>query len=248
MPDISVIMSCHNSNTEYLKKSIESILNQSHSDFEFLIADNGESFNLKYFLDGFGDNRIKYIKNDPVVHPGLSYDNLAQLATGKYIAIQDHDDISLPDRLKIEQKELDNNKELQSVSCLIKIFGNFECNDGVPMTQEQVKEELIFYQPIKQPTFMKRKEFCNTYKYDYNWFLYDYEFWSRTRKIPHKIINSRQLLYRKFKSNSGADRAINIRSDHARIVQRNLKDFGIDAPIKLCEMLDPFCHKKFDKK
>ena len=41
--EISVIMSCHNSNKEHLKQSIESILNQTYNDFEFLIANNGEN-------------------------------------------------------------------------------------------------------------------------------------------------------------------------------------------------------------
>ena len=176
---ISVIMSCYKSNIKDLKESIESILKQTYTNFEFLIADNGEDFNLKSLIDDYNDNRIKYIKNDPIIHPALSYDKLANFAKGTYIAIQDHDDISLPDRLLIEKEELDNNKDLQSVSCLIHIFGNSNYDDGIAMESEQVKQELIFFQPIKQPTFMKRKEFCNRYKYDANWMIYDYEFWSR---------------------------------------------------------------------
>ena len=245
--EISVIMSCHNSNKEHLKQSIESILNQTYNDFEFLIADNGENFDLKSFLNDFKDNRIKYIDNGGNIGPAVSFNNLQKLAKGKYVALQDHDDISLPNRLEIEKQELDNNKELQSVSCLIRVFGNIEFDDGMAMNPEQVKEELIFYQPIKQPTFMKRKEFCNKYEYE-KWFLYDYEFWSRTRKIPHKIIDSRQLLYRKHIINSSKERALKIRQNHSLIVQRNLKWLNIDAPIELCQMLDPFCHKKFDKK
>lgn len=245
--DISVIMSCHNSNKDYLKQAIESILNQTYSDFEFLIADNGEKFDLEYFIKKFKDSRIKYINNGGNIGPVASFNNLNKIACGKYIALQDHDDISLPNRLKIEKEELDNNEELQSVSCLIRVFGNVEFDEGIPMNPKQVSEELIFSQPIKQPTFMKRKEFCNKYQYE-NWFIYDYEFWSRTRKIPHKIIDSRQLLYRKHTNNSDEERSKNIRRDHALLVQRNLKWLNIDAPIELCQMLDPFCHKKFDKK
>lgn len=247
-PLISVIMSCHNSDKNYLKQAIESILNQTYKDFEFLIANNGEEFNLEEFIHQFKDPRIKYIDNKGNIGPANSFNKLENMSSGKYIAIQDHDDISLPNRLQIEKEELDNNKELQSVSCLIHIFGTREYDDGITMEPEQVKEELIFWQPIKQPTYMKRKEFCNSYKQDPNWFIGDYEFWSRTRHIPHKIINSRQLWYRKVASNSGVERAQNVRRDHALIIQRNLQLLEIDAPIELCQMLDPFCHKKFDKK
>lgn len=247
-PLISVIMSCHNSIKEQLKESIESILNQNYSNFEFLIADNGESFDLKSFIDDFKDSRIKYIKNTPIIHPALSYDNLAYISKGKYIAIQDHDDISLPERLQIQKEVLDNEPNLQSVSTRIHIFGKMNKDDGIAMNPEQLKQELLFWQPIKQPTFMKRKEFCNNYKYNFNGLCYDFEFWSRTRNIPHKIIDKILLNYRKDTGNSGKERFENIRKEHCLIIQRNLKEIGIEVPIELCKMLDPFNHNKFHKK
>lgn len=243
---ISVIMSCHNSIPEQLKESIESILNQSYSNFELLVADNGESFNLKHFIDNFKDNRIKYIKNDPIIHPATSYDNLAMISKGSYIAIQDHDDISLPNRLQIEKEALDNNPTIQSVSSRINMFGLINRDDGIAMEPEQVKQELLFSQPIKQPTFMKRKEFCSKYKYDSNWMIYDFEFWSRTRNIPHKIIDEILLKYRKDKGNSTKERFENIRKEHCLIVQRNMRELGLDFPIELCKMLDPFNRNKFN--
>lgn len=243
MREISVIMSCYNSNKEFLKQSIESILNQSFTDFEFLIANNGETFDLYEFIKQFKDNRIKYIDNCGNIGAVNSFNNLQLIANGKYIALQDHDDISLPNRLKIEKEELDNNKELQSVSCLINVFGNRNYIDGKTMNPKQVEEELIFCQPIKQPTFMKRKEFCDKYQYN-DWFIYDYDFWSRTRKIPHKIIDTVLLKYRKSFLNSSAERSNKVRNEHCLIVQRNLKEIGIEAPIELCKMLDPFNHNK----
>ena len=244
-PLISVIMSCYKSNKEHLKQSIESILNQTYNNFEFLIADNGEDFDLKSFLNNFNDNRIKYIKNNPIVHPASSYDNLAMLAKGEYVAIQDHDDISMPNRLEMEKNALDAFPEIQSVSGGIHIFGiRKEYNDCPIMSPEKLKEELIFCQPIRQPTWMKRKNFCEQYKYDPNWMIYDYEFWSRTREIPHFIIGFKLLDYRKSISNTGKQRSQNIRNEHRLIVQRNLKELGIIAPIELCEMLDPFNHSK----
>ena len=70
---ISVIMSCYKSNVKDLKESIESILKQTYTNFEFLIADNGEDFNLKSLIDDYNDNRIKYIKN---AKQSKNYDNL----------------------------------------------------------------------------------------------------------------------------------------------------------------------------
>lgn len=241
---ISVIMSCYKSNQAYLKESIESILGQTYGDFEFLIANNGVDFDLKAFLGQFHDKRIKYIDNGGNIGAAVSYDKLAALSQGEYVAIQDHDDISLPHRLQVEKEALDNHPEVISVSGLIHIFGKYEKDDGVPMEPSRVKEELLFYQPIKQPTFMKRKWFCEQYKYKPNWMIYDYEFWSRTRHIPHLIVDDIVLKYRKSAGNSTKERARKIREEHARIIGGNLLSIGIYYPLLSCKALDPFNHDK----
>lgn len=245
---ISVITSCYNSNPDYLRESIKSILGQTYQDFEFLIADNGAGLNLKEFLAQFNDSRIKYIDNGGNIGPTKSYDNLAELAKGKYVALQDHDDISLPNRLEVEKKALDNEPEIMSLSGKIHIFGKYEKDDGEGMPPEQVKQELIFWQTIKQPTFMKRKEFCKQYKYNPEFMIYDYEFWSRTRKVPHRILDKIVLKYRKSAGNSTKERAHKVRAEHAKIVQRNLKLLKIDAPIEMCSLLDPYNHTKQPRK
>lgn len=245
---ISVIMSCYKSNRQYLKESIESILNQSYGDFEFLIANNGVDFDLKGFLEDFKDPRINYIDNGGNIGPTASYDKLACLAQGEYVAIQDHDDISVPSRLMVEKLALDR-YPVRSVSGCIHIFGGKrEYNDGEYMPPDRVSEELIFWQPIKQPTWMKRKSFCNQYRYGDRYMIYDFEFWSRTRKEPHYIMNDIVLEYRKSNLNTGTKRTQKIREEHAKIVQRNLSSLGIDAPIELCQALDPYNHHIFDKR
>lgn len=247
---ISVIMSCYKSNKQYLKEAVLSILNQTYEDFEFLIADNGVDFDLKEFLTSFKDKRIKYIDNGGNIGAAVSYDKLADLAQGEYIATQDHDDISSHWRLQVQKNTLDLYKEVQSVSSCIMFKGGRKDGkvDGEEMPQERVKEELIFWQPIKQPTFMKRREFAQKYKYNPDYFIYDYEFWSRTRDIPHLILGDVLLEYRKSELNSSKERAQKVRKEHAEIIQRNLHYLNIDLPIETCKMLDPFNHEKQDRK
>lgn len=246
---ISVIMSCHKSNPDYLRESVLSILNQSYSDFEFLIANNGVDFDLKGFLADFKDDRIKYIDNGGNIGPTASYDNLADIAKGKYVAIQDHDDISLPNRLEIEKMVLDWRPNIQSVSGGIHIFGGKrEYDDTVVLEANMIKQELLFWQPIKQPTFMKRKSLCQRYKYDPNYMIYDFEYWSRIRHEPHAILTAVLLKYRKSNLNTGNGRTKKIREEHAKIVRRNLATLGINAPIELCQALDPYDHHIFDKR
>lgn len=245
---ISVIMSCHNSNQVYLKESIESILGQTYGDFELLVADNEVQFDLQAFLERFKDPRIKYIDNGGNIGPQASYDKLADLAKGEYVAIQDHDDIALPRRLEIEKMTLDIKQGVESVSSAIHIFGGTrEYDDGKYIAPADLTGELIFWQPIKQPTWMKRKRFCKKYKYTPGWMIYDFEFWSRTREIPHWIIGEVLLKYRKSPSNSTAERARKIRAEHWVIIKRSLCELGIYHTDALCKALDPFNKEKITR-
>ena len=66
MPKISALMPVYNSNLAYLKETIESVLNQTFSDFEFLILnDSPQNLELENFILQFAkkDERIKYFKN-----------------------------------------------------------------------------------------------------------------------------------------------------------------------------------------
>lgn len=84
-----------------LDRSIPSILNQSYSDFEFIIVEDGSSDNSWEVLSAYAakDPRIKLVRNDG--NKGISYSRNRgnDLARGKYIMVMDQDDVSLPNRV-----------------------------------------------------------------------------------------------------------------------------------------------------
>ena len=64
IPRISAIMAVYNTKEEWLKESIESILNQTYSDFEFIIINDGSTNNVENVILSYKDERIKYIKQE----------------------------------------------------------------------------------------------------------------------------------------------------------------------------------------
>ena len=84
-----------------IKESINSILNQSFQDFEFLIADDCSTDNTKVLIESFSDTRIKLYPNSVNCHLVKTWNRLVGLAQAQYVTFQDGDDISYPDRLKI---------------------------------------------------------------------------------------------------------------------------------------------------
>jgi glycosyltransferase involved in cell wall biosynthesis/SAM-dependent methyltransferase len=105
-PHISVIMPVYNG-SQYLQESIQSILDQTYSDFEFIIVDDGSTEDISSIVMSFDDPRIKYSSNDENIGLTKSLNIALDLAEGDLIARQDGDDISHPQRFELQVKALE---------------------------------------------------------------------------------------------------------------------------------------------
>lgn len=115
-PKISVLTPVYNTKPDALRAMIDSILSQTFTDFEFLILnDSPNNTELENIVMSYTDKRIRYMKNDCNMGITKSRNKLIDLARGEYLAIADHDDISMPDRLKLESDFLDNNPHIGAV-------------------------------------------------------------------------------------------------------------------------------------
>ena len=91
---VSVLMPIYNTKEEYLRTAIESILNQTYKDYEFLIYDDASNIDLQSIVMSYNDERIIYKKFEK--NQGISKirNELVKDSRGEYLAIMDHDDIS----------------------------------------------------------------------------------------------------------------------------------------------------------
>ena len=110
MPKISVVMPAYNAE-KYIGESIDSILNQTYGDFEFIIINDGSRDSTKEIILSYSDNRIVYLENEinsgivVTLNKGLKY------ATGEYIARMDADDIAVAERLEKQIEFMEKNKD-----------------------------------------------------------------------------------------------------------------------------------------
>ena len=100
-PAISVIMTAYNTE-KYIKEAIESILNQTFKDFEFIIVDDGSTDNTRLIIEEYAkkDRRIKILYNKKNLGIVKSLNKAIAIAKGKYIARMDSDDVSKLNRLE----------------------------------------------------------------------------------------------------------------------------------------------------
>lgn len=120
MPKVSVIMAVYNlENVEILGKSIASIQNQTCSDIEFIICDDGSTDNTRELLKKFAkkDRRIKLIYNSKNRKASYARNKCIKHAKGNYIAVMDADDISDIRRIERLSEFLDEHTEYDFVGC-----------------------------------------------------------------------------------------------------------------------------------
>jgi glycosyltransferase involved in cell wall biosynthesis len=96
----------------YLKESIESILNQSYENFEFLIIDDASpDKNVVKFIESYNDPRIRFVKNDINLGVSLTFNKALTIINTPYVIRSDQDDVSLPNRINDQLKHLVENPE-----------------------------------------------------------------------------------------------------------------------------------------
>ena len=110
MPRLTVITSVYHTRHDYLDIAIKSILDQTYSDFDYLITidDPNSTDDLEYIRSTYKDPRITVMINERNLGPGESLNKLARLATTEFVAVMDSDDYSYPTRLEKEMAYLDS--------------------------------------------------------------------------------------------------------------------------------------------
>src|ERR1700734_3980538 len=97
-PSVSVIMSVYNGE-RFLRNAIDSVLRQTLADWELIVVDDASTDSTPDVLATYRDSRIRILRNDTNSKQAVCSNRGLAVATGRYIARLDADDISLPSRL-----------------------------------------------------------------------------------------------------------------------------------------------------
>jgi len=160
-PLISVLMGVyyHRPDTALLERSINSILAQSITDFEFLICDDGSTKEAKLILERMAqeDDRICLIRRERLFLLSEKLNECLNQAKGTFVARMDDDDYSAPTRLANQLIYLKEHPNVSFVGCNV----NLRCNDRIVGERQfpEFPEVRDFYmtQPFIHPTLMFRK-------------------------------------------------------------------------------------------
>lgn len=156
-PKVSVLTPIYNTNPKHLRECIDSILSQTYTDFEFIILnDSPDNTEIEEIVKSYKDQRIRYYKNEKNIGISDSRNKLIDLAKGEYLAIFDHDDISVPTRLEQEVEILDKHPEIGVVSGNLHRFPK-ESRSYHPENNIEIKFTLMHSMVIAHTAAMFRK-------------------------------------------------------------------------------------------
>ena len=198
---ISVLMPCYNAG-KYLRKAIDSVINQTYKNLEILMIDDGSK-------DDTPDIIREYAARDPRIVPVFNESNLGlirtlnkgvQLATGTFIARMDADDVSELNRIETLFKNFQQNPDIDVISAgyyFLSVNGEILRKAYPKATMSKALHFVSFFcTPVNHPCVMVKSDVLKENPYDIK-FLHseDYELFSRLMEERYQFMNLDQQLY-----------------------------------------------------
>lgn len=199
-PYITVLMPAYNAET-YIGEAIESILNQTFGNFEFIIVDDGSEDSTADIIDFYRseDERIRPLKNESNKGLCFSLNRGLDAASGKYIARMDADDISLPERFEKQVSFMDSHHEVAVSSAWMKTIGKRKADVWTtPTSHNDILAQLFCNNCLWHPVAVIRREVLEFYdiRYDSRYpKAEDYKLWIDIAKHK-KLANIPEILHR----------------------------------------------------
>lgn len=194
-PLISVAMPVYNGE-QYLAEAIDSILNQTYTNFELIIIDDGSTDSSLSLLQRYqnSDARIRLISRENR-NLATTLNDIIDIARGKWIARMDQDDIAVPQRFERQLKWL-GQSGADICGSWVQRFGTSDKRIvRLKQSDAEIKTELMFCSPFAHPTVMMKTALVKQLRYDKAWEkAEDYDLWERASEIGWVMTNIPEVL------------------------------------------------------
>lgn len=230
-PDISVLMTVYDGE-DFLDEAIESILNQTYTDFEFIIVvekDCNENTLLKVQQYAQKDKRICLLFNDIRVGLAESLNRGMRYAKGKYVARMDDDDVSMPTRLEKQWKYMEKNPDIGVCGCLqMTITPTSEKKLLCATEPEELKAEMLFGCQLSHTSVMFRRDLFleKQWFYDGTMLAEDFNLWLNILDET-KMANLDEVLvkHRYGFNNISENKGERLKRENSNLVKNALKKY-----------------------
>jgi len=218
----------------FLRESVECVLQQSASDLELIVVDDGSTDDGISIVHSFGDPRIRVVRHNGNRGLAAARNTCLDAASGEYVAWLDADDLSHPSRLHEQLKVLTRYPEVGLCGTWVKTLGSDRVHRWrYPIDSETLKSRMIFDDPFATSSVMIRRSVLkgNHAIFDHSFpSAEDYDLWERISRVTSLANVAKYLTYyrlhQKQTSNALPDRQA---SAVWRIQERQIAQLGLQA-------------------
>jgi len=229
LPRVSIVLPTYNG-AKYIRKSVDSCLNQTYKNIELIIVDDASIDETRDIIKSYKDNRIKYIKNEENLGLSKSLNKGFSQSSGEYLTWTSDDNFYSEEAIGLMAEKLNIYKKIDFVYAdyyIIDENGNFVRKINVGPIKELDRTNCI------GPCFLYRRKIYEKIG-DFNpeiVVVEDYEYWLRVReKFRMKRINSYLYYYRQHKESLSNKYGLEITEDINEII----RDGYISLSTKYC--------------
>lgn len=181
-----------------IKFSVQSILNQTFKDFEFVIVNDGSTDKTAEIIESFNDKRIKLIHNEKNSGIVFSRNRGIENASGKYIAMFDSDDIAYPTKNEEQIKFLDKNPDFGMIGTWAKFIDQNGTHTGdswkLPAPAQNIPAMMLFRNYFVQASVVARRNALPKHLYSAGFdIVEDSKMWFEI-SLKHKVWNLQKYL------------------------------------------------------
>ena len=246
---VSVIMTFFNESPVLLRRSVESILNQTFQDFEFIIvAGNPENIAAIEFMKGIAaaNQKIVFQVAEKKLLMTICLNRAIRLSKGKYLALQESDDESLPRRLERELQVIESNDDIDVVGTAIAYINDADkkllVNRFYPVNPRKAFNK---YTAIAHPTFLLKRDLFKKFGYysesEEVRHSPDHELWCRWITQGVRFYNIPEVMFNYYQS------ADNGRNKNAKKTLQSVVKLKKEYAKKMKFTLSDYCYLNLEK-
>lgn len=198
-PSVSVVMPVYNGG-QYLAGAINSIMEQTFRDFEFIIIDDGSTDSSVETIWSFRDKKIVFHQNQNNIGNYASRNIGMEMARGRYVCVMDADDISFPHRLERQFAYMEANPDVGICGSFIQLLPSKMIPNSI-VDEELLKIAFLSNSHCAHPSLIMRKSYLEKFELKYNetyYYAADYDICARgfqcfkVRNIPDILLQYRR--------------------------------------------------------
>ncbi|MCP5054298.1 MAG: glycosyltransferase [bacterium] len=228
---LTVLMTVYNGE-EYLRETVDSILNQTYADFKYLILDNASTDKSRDIIRSYDDSRIELVELPENIGQVAALNRGLERVETEFVARIDADDISLPKRFEKQVAFMDTHPGVGVCGTFADAFkGDQIIRWSYPCDPEDIKVKLLFECALVHPSVMIRKNILDKHQLKYDETMkhsYDWELWQRVACHAELANISECLLKYRLHTQSESQRTSELQEEAAqRLDTRELARLGL---------------------